>query len=391
MSRSALVALLAITALGCGGGNVASKLVRAPDFNPKGQTKCGVSASQSRPLIVEWPSADRGALEAQMRKGIVVVRYAGCEMEVLRQCQAGGGYNYAPVTLKEDHIRIRDVDELYANIPVYAAKFEGKLETAGELNVDMTVVGSYEASKSPVRMGDLEGDCSRATHYLTAITAGAFEFASGASATVGGGAGVGDIEVGGESNAEREVLNRDGSSAACKGASRDDENPPDGCGALLRVEAARIALAEGTWSAVSVSTPPAGWGPNPFADAPTSLPRQAGSRQRRVGTTALWTGGVFAVLGAAAAGGALAIDADLDEACGDAPCHPSDSGAVSGFEFLAMAANVGLIGGGALLGLGLTLHLTAPDEAQPKTAPTVDYDDEPPEVSLTPAGVKVRF
>jgi hypothetical protein len=41
----------------------------------------------ARPLIVEWPSADRAALEAQASHGLVVVRYEGCEMEVLRQCR----------------------------------------------------------------------------------------------------------------------------------------------------------------------------------------------------------------------------------------------------------------------------------------------------------------
>src|SRR4051794_24492206 len=46
----------------CGGHAAAVKL---PTFETPGQSKCSVTSSQSRPLIVEWPSADRGALEAQ--------------------------------------------------------------------------------------------------------------------------------------------------------------------------------------------------------------------------------------------------------------------------------------------------------------------------------------
>ncbi|MBI4702063.1 MAG: hypothetical protein HY744_13070, partial [Deltaproteobacteria bacterium] len=184
----AALALLALALSACGGSNLASTLVKAPEFKPVGQTKCAVRASQSRPLIVEWPSADRAALEAQKNAGIVAVRYLGCEMEVLRRCSAPGKYKYAPVTLKEDHIRIRNADELYASIPVYAAKFEGKLETAGELNVDMSIVGSYEADKGTVKLGELEGSCAGATHFVSAITAGAFEFTAGASAKVGAGA-----------------------------------------------------------------------------------------------------------------------------------------------------------------------------------------------------------
>ena len=42
----------------------------APVFDPgPQQTKCSIAKSQSRPLIVEWPSADRADLEAQRLKG----------------------------------------------------------------------------------------------------------------------------------------------------------------------------------------------------------------------------------------------------------------------------------------------------------------------------------
>lgn len=58
-----------------------------PEYQPLDQTKCKVAASQRRPLIVEWPSADRAALEAQTRQGVVVVRYTGCEMEMLPSCR----------------------------------------------------------------------------------------------------------------------------------------------------------------------------------------------------------------------------------------------------------------------------------------------------------------
>ena len=55
---------------GCGGSTAASELAKAPEFNPKGQTKCSIAASQARPLIVEWPSTDRGDLEAAAKKGV---------------------------------------------------------------------------------------------------------------------------------------------------------------------------------------------------------------------------------------------------------------------------------------------------------------------------------
>src|SRR5258708_54656 len=87
-------------------------------------------STATRPLIGEWPSADRAALESQARRGTVVVHYVGCEMEVLRQCTAPGAYAYAPTTRQRDKIAIRDADELYANLPLGAAALEGKLAKA---------------------------------------------------------------------------------------------------------------------------------------------------------------------------------------------------------------------------------------------------------------------
>jgi hypothetical protein len=226
-----LVAMLA----GCG-GNAASTLAKAPEFDPQGQTKCSINASQSRPLIVEWPSADRGDLEAQARRGMVVVRYTGCEMEVLRHCHTQKTYGYTAFTRKDDRITIRDADELYANVPIGAFKLEGKLAQAGELNVRMTIVGKYEAKDAFVDAGELQGQCAKATHVVVGVTVGAFEFFAGADAEVGAAVGVQSIGAGAKSESRRELLNRDGDRGACEQATTKDPEPPEGCGAFLRLE-----------------------------------------------------------------------------------------------------------------------------------------------------------
>lgn len=179
----ALGALVAVVGA-CGGGNAASGLAKPPEFAPKDQAKCGVTKSQAEPLIVEWPSASRAQLESKARKGGVVVRYVGCEMHVLTQCTAPGKYGYSPTTRKKDRIVMRDADELYANVPVGAAKLESTLEKSGQLSVDMVIVGRYEAERPRLRKDELEGDCAEATHVVSALTVGAFAFASGADATV---------------------------------------------------------------------------------------------------------------------------------------------------------------------------------------------------------------
>jgi hypothetical protein len=261
-----------LSAAGCGGGNLAGEVAKPPEFAPKDQAKCGVTKSQARPLIVEWPSSDRATLEARLKQGVVPVRYIGCEMEVLSRCQVPKSrYSYTGLTRKSDRIVMRDADELYANIPVYAAKFEGKLQRSGALTVDMTIVGRYEADQSSVQTADLAGgDCEGATHVISALTVGAFEFFAGAEAEAGAGVEAFGAGAGGKTTSQRETLNRDGDGAACDKAKAEDNTPPFGCGALLRVEVVPL----GTGGAAAGAAAPA---PSPAASAepPTAKPPNA--------------------------------------------------------------------------------------------------------------------
>jgi hypothetical protein len=217
------------------GGNVASHLVTTPAYEPAGQAKCGVKKSADHPLIVEWPSADRATLEAKAQSGLVAVRYVGCEMEVLHRCKLPGKYAYTSITPKHDSLTIKDADELYANMPVGAAKLEGKLEKTGQLQVSMTIVGRYEADSASFPSDTLGEDCDRATHVVSGMTTGAFELSAGGTASVGGQAGGFGAGVGGKSSSSKETLERDGHEEKCEGASRAGE-PPDGCGAVLRLD-----------------------------------------------------------------------------------------------------------------------------------------------------------
>ena len=193
----------------------------------------------TRPLLVEWPSSDRAELEALAARGLVAVHYVGSAMELLPNCKVSGHYLYAPLTRRHDRVTIRDASQLYAAIPIGAAKLEGALRRTGQLNVEMTVVGRYEASET----GTLQGQCTTATHVVTALTVGAFDFFAGASASVEAAAngGTGAAQAGGGSSAKRETLNRDGDEAACAKTTASDKTPPYGCGAALRVDLEALA------------------------------------------------------------------------------------------------------------------------------------------------------
>jgi hypothetical protein len=224
----------------CARGNLASQLVRPPDFSPKGETKCGVMKSQAKPLIVEWPSSDRLELETKVREGIVAVRYVGCEMSVLGRCSVPAKYKYIGGTRKQDELDIKDEDDLYANLPVGAASLQGRLERSGRLTVKMDLVGRYQSEKTEVRADELQGACEGATHFIYGLTLGAFDFYAGGGANVGGGAGVGGVAAGAHSQAERESISRDGEAVACERATSADTSPPEGCAAILRVEVVQL-------------------------------------------------------------------------------------------------------------------------------------------------------
>ncbi|MBL4683213.1 MAG: SUMF1/EgtB/PvdO family nonheme iron enzyme, partial [Nannocystaceae bacterium] len=202
------------------------------------QERCAVVGSRANPLIVEWPAAARGSLEMRLRRGVVVVRYQGCSMEVLRGCSVpDSSYRYGGFTHKAETVRMTNADELYANLPMGAARLEAKLQRAKALEVSMTMVGMYEADRDTVSASELRGECDDATHVIVGVQVGAYAFFADGTASVGAAAGLArGPGLGAQTTARRELLEHDGDPHYCEGASAGDSEPPDGCGALLRLE-----------------------------------------------------------------------------------------------------------------------------------------------------------
>ncbi|MBK8261145.1 MAG: SUMF1/EgtB/PvdO family nonheme iron enzyme [Nannocystis sp.] len=233
MRTAATSLVFALAASACGRDRLDTGL--APLATPS-QARCGVIKSRDRPVIIEWPSADRANLEQQIRRGdkIVVVRYEGCEMEVLRDCAAPGAYRYAAVQRKEESSSLKDEDELYAKIPLGAAQLVGELKSHGALELTMTIVGGYESSSASLPRHQLTGACEGATHLVRSLTVGAFTLSSGRGAEARVGAEAWGAGAGGRTARERGALRSDGDPRSCH--SGDDDAPPDQCGALLRLE-----------------------------------------------------------------------------------------------------------------------------------------------------------
>ena len=207
-----------------------------PTYAPSDQTSAGAAKSASRPLVLEWPAADRAALEAQRASGLVVVRYGGSEMEVLRGCHVAGVYRYVPVTPKQEGLVVRDATELAAAMPIHSASLEAHLQQKQELDVGMTIVGVYQTDGRRFALADLQGECTGATHVVQALAVGAFEIDASANSAVSGGVSVLGAGATARHDASREVVHKDGDRDACSKGGTGDTAPPYACGAMIRVE-----------------------------------------------------------------------------------------------------------------------------------------------------------
>src|SRR3954470_10637174 len=80
--------------------------------------KCRVAASQTSPLVTEWPASEKANLEVMLHGGAVAVAYSGCSMRLLPQCRVRGSYQWQRTTPATDSLEINDSDELYAKLPL---------------------------------------------------------------------------------------------------------------------------------------------------------------------------------------------------------------------------------------------------------------------------------
>ncbi|MEJ7733587.1 MAG: hypothetical protein WKG00_30880 [Polyangiaceae bacterium] len=213
---------------------------RVPEYQPDQQAKSRVRRDPLQPLIVASPAAARAELEAEARRGLVAVRYDGSTLEVLPRCHAEGSYTYAGTSVHRDSLVIRDRDQLAAELPLGVASLSGKLEQAGRLQVEMAVVGAYALDRDTVTIEASEA-CAEATHYVSALIAGAFEISAGGSTAASAGVDVQGAGMRGGHTASREVINRAGSIGECRVAQADEQGPPPNCSALVRVSLVRLA------------------------------------------------------------------------------------------------------------------------------------------------------
>jgi hypothetical protein len=151
------------------------------------QASCQVAKDPLNPLVVEWPGTSKVELDATSSRGVVIVSYAGCTLKVLSNCSIPGVYELQRVTPARERLDISTVNDLYARLPLGAASLKAQLGTETSLRLDYVAVGQRVLTKPPERLAEA---CDGATHYVRAITVGAYSLdslAKGAAGLEGGG------------------------------------------------------------------------------------------------------------------------------------------------------------------------------------------------------------
>ncbi len=163
-------------------------------------------------MIVEWPATQKTALSASSKRGVVAVRYDGCELELL-DCLGKGTYNTTPISPISDGFDVRTADDLYAKLPIGAFGLEAKLGGGARLVLDYVSVGQQVASGAERFAGT---ECHEATHYVRAMIIGAYELKQVQELHAGAGVDTPVFDLGGKHEEHKKILRSAGKLEACR-------------------------------------------------------------------------------------------------------------------------------------------------------------------------------
>lgn len=208
-----------------------------------GGVQCTAVRPQTEPDLMAWDSGSRATLRAVKEQGVVVVRYEaeGCnvQLHVLPNCVAKGSYAFSPYSATETKMA-RTANELFAELPVGAAKLAARLKGTHAIRTDYMMAG-VESLKigSTFKREELVGECADATHVVSKIYVGGFALAAGEASVLEGGVSVfvmPAMSVGGGARSESalEHLQHEGVATACEEAQRNGTPSPQ-CSVPLRV------------------------------------------------------------------------------------------------------------------------------------------------------------
>lgn len=200
----------------------------------------------------------------QQRGRLILVHYDPAKPHdiAIVDCPVSTKYEYMPSEAKGvETLRIRSMGELDAHIPMGIMRFGGYLKAGSELEFNYATVGSYQVTDDPV-VPAAEGPCARATHYVAALSVGAFSFVEHRGGEGGASAQVGAVgpKVAVHAERERGATRSWGDLAAC------DREDPKGC--RTPTQMLLLPIPDGAVAATESGEPARPADPPPTTDAP---------------------------------------------------------------------------------------------------------------------------
>jgi len=231
--RNAAAISAALSACSCGGPGPQPAHSPAPPtteqaFASKDTISCNAVRAQTEPDLMAWDPSSRMSLSTLRTRGVVAVRYRaeGCnvELELLPNCIGDGKYEYAPYAARDTKL-VTNAQELFAQLPLGAARLAGKLKGTRALRTDYVLAGQAMLPPGAVyKASDLRGpDCDRATHVVSRLYLGGFGMVSGESSELSAEASVFGVGAGGQAQGTAERVATEGNPAACEKAQESGE------------------------------------------------------------------------------------------------------------------------------------------------------------------------
>ena len=243
-----LVACLGLAPTACASPVVAPLHASTPELTEAFHgVQCNAVRPQTEPDLMAWDPGSRANLSRLRRQGVVAVRYVqeGCnvELELLSNCIGPGGakaYEYSPYGETQSKLA-KSAQQLFAELPIGAARLSGKLKGNRALRADYTLVGTAAVPPgTSYKMADLKGDCAGATHVVSVIYVGGFAMVAGEAKSLEASGSVFGASIGGSSEASAEALDSAGDAEACEKAKKLGHESAQ-CAVPLRIGLAKIA------------------------------------------------------------------------------------------------------------------------------------------------------
>ncbi len=134
--------------------------------------KCTTPSDEPQLLTLDWEDTQRIDLERAMAKHVAVVHYDCNGFKVLRDCEVEGGYEYAGVSLAKTTAKLKDEDEVHANLPYGAVDISAAVKRGSTIDIVYVAVGQQATTVHDVAAAKLKGSAkARPTRFAPRTSA----------------------------------------------------------------------------------------------------------------------------------------------------------------------------------------------------------------------------